>query len=93
MGICYEQVKRDLDDGKITRAEFPKVMQEKMAETLKTLSEKAKDRDTIFQENDIIIGNYIFERDDVSHQWTIVEIAQVRSSLFFWQLYTYRKST
>eukprot|EP00088_Acartia_fossae_P068530 TRINITY_DN8708_c0_g2_i1.p1 TRINITY_DN8708_c0_g2~~TRINITY_DN8708_c0_g2_i1.p1 ORF type:complete len:309 (-),score=28.24 TRINITY_DN8708_c0_g2_i1:8-934(-) len=85
-----DQVKKDVENGTISRAEFPKVMQEKMAESLKVLSEKGMNTDTIFKENDIIIGNYTFQRDDVNQQWTIVEIAQA-DSRNVWQWFFHKR--
>ena len=50
-----------------------------ITETLKASDKVLKEMDPYktFQENEILIGNYKFEREDKMADWTLVEITQV----------------
>ena len=52
-----------------------------ITETLKASDKVLKEMDPYktFQENEILIGNYKFEREDKMADWTLVEITQVLS--------------
>jgi len=52
-----------------------------ITETLKENDKVLKEMDPYktFQENEILIGNYKFEREDKMADWTLVEITQVLS--------------
>jgi len=64
-------------EGKLNQGEVT----ESIKESLKESREKLKERDShlIFQQNEIIIGNFRFERRNQNSDWTIVEMSQINS--------------
>jgi len=71
------KVKEDVKDGVIAKGEAQKEIAARFKETIGELNKG--DADTIFKNNDIIIGNYRFERENSNYEWTIVELSQMDS--------------
>jgi len=72
-----KEILADAKEGKLEKGE----VKESIKESLKESQAKLKGNDThlIFQQNEIIIGNFRFERKDQNSQWTIVEMSQINS--------------
>jgi hypothetical protein len=73
-----DKIQSDVKEGVISKEEAKTDIRKRMKETMETLKEKG-DSTTIFKANDILIGNYRFERENSNHEWTIVELSQVDS--------------
>ncbi|XP_023335781.1 uncharacterized protein LOC111707029 [Eurytemora carolleeae] len=73
MNETMEELKKESQEGKLKVGEI--------TETLKASDKVLKEMDPYktFQENEILIGNYKFEREDKMADWTLVEITQVNS--------------
>jgi len=72
-----EQMKKDIAEGVISKAEASKELPARLKQTVQELN--TGDTDKIFRENDIIIGNYRFERENSNYDWTIAELSQIDS--------------
>lgn len=74
-----DKIKSDVKDGTITREQAATEIPKQMKETLENLKNENGDHNTIFRSNDIVIGNYRFERENSNYEWTIVELSQIDS--------------
>lgn len=67
----------DVKEGNLKKENFSVAVKEELTEAEKRLKEN--DVFTKFQETEIVIGNFRFERPRPEADWTIVELAQVNS--------------
>jgi hypothetical protein len=67
---------KDIADGVITKQEASKELPIRLKQTVEELG--IGDTDKLFKDNDIIVGNYRFERENSNYDWTIVELSQVK---------------
>ena len=72
-----DQINSDVKAGIMAKEEAATEIPKKMKESLEQLKNEHQDSDTIFRSNDIVIGNYRFERENSNYEWTIVELSQV----------------
>ena len=72
-----DRIKSDVKDGIITKDQAATEIPKQLKETLENLKNEKGDHNTIFRSNDIVIGNYRFERENSNYGWTIVELSQV----------------
>lgn len=75
--VVVDQMKKDIEDGVITKQDASKELPIRLKQTVQELGRG--DTDKIFRENDIIVGNYRFERENSNYDWTIVELSQIDS--------------
>jgi len=83
------QVKEIVRQNKLLQAEFQESMKEvskdKNLEAVKETVEEFNNRlqennpHSLFKENEIVIGNYRFRREDVDTDWVISEVGQINS--------------
>lgn len=75
--VVVDQMKKDIADGVITKQEASKELPIRLKQTVEELG--IGDTDKLFKDNDIIVGNYRFERENSNYDWTIVELSQIDS--------------
>jgi len=78
-------LEKQAKDGKIE----PKELKDSLNEKMKSVRENNPRRE-IFNSNEILIGNYKFERPDKISDWTIVEVSQISSVKAWAKLFRYR---